>query len=92
MNLTKQDCSTLWVASFRYYLGRMTASTHDFGSMLKYNWEGLDDNTQYIIIKELREAVKRDDEDRARGVEYKHLGMSMDSSMWRDLLIKLSQN
>ena len=92
MNLTKQDYSTLWVASFRYYLGRMTDATHDFGSMLKYNWESLDGNTQYIIIKELREAVQRDDDDRARGVEYKHLGMTMDSNMWRELLIKLSQN
>ena len=90
MKLSNGVASNLWLASFRYYLGRMTASVHSFGSMLENSWEDIDSQTKHIIVKELRDAVERDNEDRARGSEYKHLGMNMDSNMWRQLLTKFT--
>jgi len=83
MKFSKDDLEMLWIGSFRYYLGRMTISTHSFSEMLVQHWGNIPDRAQFVIKRDLAEEIQRDDSDRERGSEHKALGHDCDSNMWR---------
>ena len=91
MKLTEQEAGALWTASFRYYLGRMTIATHSYGEMLEKHWKDIPKYARKIILRDLEEAIVRDEEDRARKSDYKTLGMDMDSNMWRKLQMRFKE-
>ena len=83
--LTESDLNSLWVGAFRYYLGRMTISTHSFCSSLIDNWEQVPEQAQRVIKRDLLEEIKRDDEDRRVLRECRALGHDCDSQKWREV-------
>ena len=74
--------TTLWLGSFRYYLGRMSYAVSDFCKLLISAWGTLPDRTKYLIRRDLEEAFKRDDEARDDGREYLPLGHDCDRAQW----------
>ena len=87
--------------SFRYFLGRMTIHACCFAESLAKAWPHLDERVQNLIIRELEEEFKRDDEARLRRTESTvakqyistlPLGMDCDRAAWqkvRDAYTKL---
>lgn len=53
--------SMLWIASTRYYLGRMSYAVGDFCSHLIGAWPRLDDNTRDVIRRDVESEFERDD-------------------------------
>lgn len=86
MKLDDQELATLWIASFRYYCGRMTLATHSFCGSLVRHWDSIPLHAKAIILEDLREDVQRDSESRARGDGHHPLGMDMDRAAWLDVL------
>jgi hypothetical protein len=85
MNLSKDDLELLWIGSFRYFLGRMTISTHSFCDSIIKNWDEIPQRAQVIIERELFDAIERDDQDRKVCEDYKALGHDCDSQKWREV-------
>jgi len=83
--LVIDDLDMLWIGSFRYYLGRMTISTHSYCDSLMRNWSEIPDRVKSVIERDLLEEIKRDDRDRERGSEHKALGHDCDSQKWREV-------
>lgn len=79
---TDAEMTTLWLGSFRYYLGRMTYAVGDFCDLLIKEWPSLPDRTKNLIQRDLTEAFTRDDEQRADGKEYLPLGHDCDRQQW----------
>lgn len=75
------------VAAVRYCLGRMSYIVGDCCEWLPQVWDTLEPNARTVILRDIDEAIKRDDEDREAGREYRRLGMDMDRAEW----IKLRQ-
>ena len=73
-------------AAFRYCLGRCTYIVSDCVDWLKDIWPTIQDGAKYAIIRELKEAIQKDDEDRAEGREHKTLGHDCDRAAWLDLM------
>lgn len=88
--LPESDLNQLWIASCRYFLGRSTISTHAFCDSLLKHWGKIPKDTQSIIIRDIKEAIERDDRDRNNGREYRALGHEIDSQKWRSVLIGIS--
>lgn len=82
--LSVDDLDMLWIGSFRYYLGRMTISTHSYCDSLMRNWSAIPERAKHVILRELQEEIKRDDIDRESGKDYKALGHDCDSKKWRE--------
>jgi hypothetical protein len=80
--MTEDQQTTLWLGSFRYYVGRMSYAVSDFCSLLIANWETLPERTRNLIKRDLEEAFKRDDEAREDGREYLPLGHDCDRAQW----------
>jgi hypothetical protein len=83
--LSIDDLDMLWIGSFRYYLGRMTISTHSYCDSLMCNWGTVPERAKVVIMRDLDEEIKRDDADRERGSEHKALGHDCDSQKWREV-------
>jgi hypothetical protein len=80
--VNNQQLLTLWLGSFRYYLGRRTYAVSDFCQLLIQEWRSLPSQVQNLIRKELAEAIAKDNEMRAAGKEYLPLGMDCDRAEW----------
>lgn len=70
------------LAAFRYCLGRMTYIVGDCADWIVSVWDELPPNIKQLIRRELEEAFKRDDEERAEGDQFKTLGHDCDRSEW----------
>jgi hypothetical protein len=81
--MNDQQQTTLWIGSFRYYLGRQTCAVSDFCDLLIQEWDNLPTHTQVIIINELENAFVRDDMDRSQGLKHLPLGMDCDRADWQ---------
>ncbi len=80
--------TTLWLAATRYYMGRTTYAVEEFCELLIAEWPNLDEQTKALIQRDITEEIKRDDEDRATGMEYRQLGGDCDRDCW-DRVAKL---
>jgi len=83
--LSIDDLDMLWIGSFRYYLGRMTISTHSYCDSLMCNWGAIPERAKVVIIRDLEDAIKRDDDRMESGDAYKPLGHDCDSKKWREV-------
>lgn len=83
--LSVDDLDMLWIGSFRYYLGRMTISTHSFCELLITNWAEIPKRAQVVIKRDLFEEIQRDDRDRESDRDHKALGHDCDSRKWREV-------
>ena len=88
--MNDQQTLTLWLGAFRYYLGRQTYAVSDFCELLAQEWSNLDSFTQTLILKELREAINKDDEDRLDGSRFHRLGDDCDRAEWLMLLQQIA--
>ena len=71
------------MAAFRYCLGRSTYIVGDCADWLIAQWPNIDPQQRAVILRDLEEAFKRDDEARASGDNrYLPLGMDMDRKEW----------
>lgn len=82
--MNPEQLTTLWLGSFRYYLGRQSYAVSDFCDLLIAQWGEIPDRCKKLIIKELNEAFQKDDELRAdkSRTHYYPLGMDMDRACW----------
>lgn len=80
-----ENLEMLWIGSFRYYLGRMTISTHSYCDSLIHNWPVIPERAKTVILRELEEEIKRDDRDRESNKDHKALGHDCDSQKWREV-------
>lgn len=79
------DLNDLVFFSFRYFLGRMSASVSGFTESLIVAWPHLNEKTKNQIKKELRKAIEEDDKMRDDPVcspSYYPLGMDCDRECW----------
>lgn len=79
------------VSAFRYCLGRQTYIVSDCVDWLAAEWAGLPANVRHIIARELRDEVRRDDEAREAGANYKPLGHDIDRADWLRLLAHIER-
>lgn len=70
------------VSAVRYCLGRRTYIVSDCQEWLCDIWDELPEKAQTIIQRDVEEAFKRDDEDRANGKEHRALGDACDMLCW----------
>ena len=70
------------IAAFRYCLGRTSYIVGDCAEWLIEQWPSLPPNVRGVIERDLRDAIKRDDEARATGEEYRPLGWDCDRVSW----------
>lgn len=70
------------IAAFRYCLGRMTYIVGDCERWLFANWDQFPERVRTLVQREVEEEIKRDDEARERGEEYKPLGWDCDRAAW----------
>lgn len=77
------------VAAFRYCLGRRTYIVGTCTRWLGRIWLLLKPLTRTLILRELEEAVARDDEARSRGDRWRPLGDDCDREKWLSLYEQL---
>jgi hypothetical protein len=95
MIMESDQLTTLWLGSFRYYLGRRICAVADFCRLLIKEWRSLPSTCQHLILIELTETIKRDDQLRASNENYYPLkadgcyppgyyplGMDIDRNEW----------
>lgn len=84
LEINDKDATTLWLGSFRYYLGRQSYAVSDFCDLLVSQWNSIPDRCKVLIRKELNDAFIKDDEMRADPgrSSYYPLGMDMDRRQW----------
>ena len=70
------------VAAVRYCLGRRSYIVADCRVWLYDIWDELPEKAKAIIQRDVEEAFKRDDEDRANGKDYRALGDDCDRLCW----------
>jgi hypothetical protein len=78
--------------SFRYFIGRRSIHAACFARQLSVAWPHLEERVQNLIYPELAEEFERDDEARARGVEYKPLGSDSDRQAWQEVMNAIEQH
>lgn len=71
LNLGNQDLQLLFIAAFRYALGRRSYITSAISDIIQNNVEVLTDNTVKLMIKEIQEC--------------ENLGMDCDKEVWQYL-------
>ena len=69
-------------AAVRYCLGRSSYIVGDCVDWLLANWERFEPGCRLVILRDISEAIQRDDEARERGDQYLPLGMDMDRREW----------
>lgn len=72
----------MFIAAFRYCLGRQTYIVGDCADWLIKTWPLLSDQTKAIIKRDLEDEFRRDDEARSDGHDYKPLGADCDRKQW----------
>lgn len=73
------------VAAVRYCLGRRTYIVSDCRVWLYEMWDELPEKAKDIIQRDVEEAFKSDDEDRAAGRDYRALGHDCDRRSWEQV-------
>ena len=75
------------VSAVRYCLGRRTYIVSDCQKWLCEIWDKLPEKAKDIIQRDVEEAFKRDDEDRANGKDYlvRTLGSDCDRRCWEQV-------
>lgn len=76
-------------AAVRYCLGRMSYIVGDCVDWLIEQKDNIDPKALKIIVRDIKEAIQRDDEARERGDEYLPLGMDMDRRQWERVLAEI---
>lgn len=76
------DQDLMALCAVRYCIGRMTYIVSDCKEWLYDVWPDLSDRVKALIIRDVEEAFKQDDEDRLDGQKYKHLGHDCDRATW----------
>ena len=66
-------------------MGRMTYAVKDWCRLLTLAWPELPSHTRQVIARDLAEELKRDDDAREEGREYKPLGMDCDRAAWDEV-------
>ena len=74
------------VAAVRYCLGRMSYIVGDCADWLCEQWPNIEPKMRAVIERDIREAVKRDDDSRRDSREHHPLGMDMDREQWLRVL------
>ncbi len=90
-NLSTDDLEMLWIGSFRYYLGRMTISVHSYCDSLMEHWGDIPERAQFVIKRDLSEAIQFDDNYRYSDSPHKSLGHNCDSQKWREVMNFISK-
>lgn len=70
------------LCAVRYCLGRMSYIVGDCCDWLRAVWPDLDPGLRKIIARDIDWALVHDDQARARGDQFKPLGMDMDRKEW----------
>ncbi len=81
----------LWFCSFRYCLGRMSYIVSDFEEAFLANFDEVPDKTKKLMLRELKYAFKKDEEEREANPEagFYTLGQWNDRTSWQNVLNKL---
>lgn len=69
-------------AAVRYCLGRQTYIVSDCAEWLIDVWTSLNESTRAVILRDIEDEFRRDDEARARGDRHLPLGADMDRRQW----------
>lgn len=70
------------IDAVRYCIGRQSYQVGTTCEWLRRNWPKLNEHVRAIVQRDVEEAFRDDDRDRARGSQYKALGMDMDRKEW----------
>lgn len=70
------------VCAFRYACGSRTYIVGVCADWIIDQWAAFPDNVRTLIKRDLEREFERDDEARARGDDYKPLGMDFDRKEW----------
>jgi len=86
--MNSQQQLTVWLGSFRYYLGLQTCTVSEFCKLLIQEWPQLPDSVKSLIKKELAEEFQRDSDQRIREVDvsFLPLGHNCDRASWQEVL------
>ena len=76
-------------AAVRYCLGRSSYIVGDCVDWLLANWERFEPGCRLVILRDISEAIQRDDEARERGDQYLPLGMDMDRREWERAIAQI---
>ena len=77
----KDEC-TLWLGAARYYMGRMTYAVSSFCELLIEQWPALNEDTRYLIQRDLEREFAKDDEMRQQKSQFLPLGQDCDRAEW----------
>lgn len=80
------DLHILIVSAFRYALGRQSYVPSMFGGFIRQQWDLIPSNTKNLLIRELEEAVKENDETYDASSFSNKLGLDCDIHTWKTLL------
>ena len=73
------------VSAVRYCLGRRTYIVSECQEWLCEIWGELPEKAKTIIQRDVEQAFKNDDEDRANGKDYRALGYDCDRRCWEQV-------
>jgi len=76
------DELTLWLGATRYYMGRMTYAVSSFCELLIEQWPALNEDTRYLIQRDLEREFAKDDEMRQQKSQFLPLGQDCDRAEW----------
>ena len=76
------DELTLWLGAARYYMGRMTYAVSGFCELLIEQWPALNEETRYMIQRDVEREFEKDDEMRKQKSRYLPLGQDCDRAEW----------
>ena len=86
--MTDAEKTTVYLGATRYYLGRSSYAVKDFCEVLKNVWANLPDGCKRLIIREVDEAIARDNLVRAEARRPSWaifpLGMDIDRDQWME--------
>lgn len=80
--MTDDELTTLWLGATRYYMGRMSYAVSDFCDLLRNQWPSLPERARNLIMRDVKQEIAADDDDRASGREYFRLGHDCDRKQW----------
>lgn len=73
------------IDAVRYAIGRQSYQVGITCEWLRSTWPKLSAHVQEIVRRDVEEAFRDDDRDRAAGRQYKALGMDMDRKEWESV-------